>query len=78
MENTVNTILAKKLEDRKECIDEMIEIYGVQKVIAFCLCSAYKYRYRMGTKPGEDTERELQKVRWYENKAKELMNRNDI
>lgn len=30
----------------KECIDEMVLIFGVEAVKAFCKCNAWKYRYR--------------------------------
>ena len=29
-----------------ECIDEMIIVFGVQAVIDYCKCAAWKYRYR--------------------------------
>lgn len=33
-----------------ECIDEMIAVFGIPDVIAFCKCNAWKYRYRAGSK----------------------------
>ena len=29
-----------------ECIDAMIELYGVEAVKSFCLCNAFKYHRR--------------------------------
>ena len=54
---------------RKECIDEMIEKFGVDKVIAFCELNEYKYLYRHEMKNGVE---DLQKAEWYRNKAQEL------
>lgn len=49
---------------RKECIVEMLEKFGVEKVKAFCELNAYKYRYRHEMKNGEE---DLKKAKWYEN-----------
>jgi len=48
---------------RKECIDEMLEKFGAEKVKAFCELNAYKYRYRHEMKNGEE---DLEKAEWYE------------
>ena len=56
----------------KECIDCMIEEYGVEAVINFCICNAYKYKWRAGLKEGNSKEQDLAKAEWYLNKAKEL------
>lgn len=58
-----------KKEGRKECIEEMLEIYGVEAVKNFCLLNAYKYKYRHDLKNGEE---DLQKAKWYELKYIEL------
>ena len=34
------------LPNRKECIDEMIDIYGLKDVAKWCEITAYKYKYR--------------------------------
>lgn len=52
-----------------ECIDEMKLIFGKQAVMNFCLCNAWKYRYRALHKNGEE---DLAKASWYINKYKEL------
>lgn len=52
-----------------ECIDEMILIFGVETVKAFCLCNAWKYRKRALYKNGEQ---DMEKSDWYINKLKEL------
>lgn len=54
-----------------ECIDEMILIFGKEAVAHFCLCNAWKYRYRALYK---NKEEDMQKSHWYINKYKELMN----
>lgn len=50
---------------RKECIDEMIDKFGVDAVRTFCLLNAYKYNYRHELKGGEE---DLAKADWYMNK----------
>lgn len=56
----------------KEVIDMMIAIYGKEKVAIFCEINAFKYRMRMGTKPGQDVSRDLDKEKWYLDKKNEL------
>lgn len=58
----------------KECIDVMIEKFGKEAVITFCELNAFKYNFRKGNKPGEDLEREENKIKWYLDKANELRN----
>ena len=57
------------IEGRKECIEEMIDIFGVQDVMVFCKLNAYKYRYRHELKNGRE---DLDKAAWYMNKLMEL------
>ena len=52
-----------------ECIDEMIIAFGKEAVKHFCICNAWKYRYRSSAKNGEE---DIQKSDWYMRKAKEL------
>ena len=56
----------------KEVIKMMIDIWGEPDVIKYCEINAFKYRMRMGLKPNQPVEQELQKAKWYEDKAKEL------
>lgn len=56
-------------EGGMECIDEMILVFGKEAVKHFCLCNAWKYRYRAADKNGEE---DLKKSDWYLNKYKEL------
>lgn len=56
-------------EGGMECIDEMILVFGEEAVKNFCLCNAWKYRYRAADKNGEE---DLKKSDWYLNKYKEL------
>lgn len=58
------------LPDRKECIDEMIDIYGLKDVAKWCEITAYKYKYRAGHK-GSVIE-DMSKAAWYTVKAREL------
>lgn len=50
---------------RKECIDEIVEKYGVTVAGIFCLTNAYKYLYRVGMKAGESQAVDIAKARWY-------------
>ncbi len=54
---------------KKECIDEMIDRFGVEKVKAFCLLNVFKYRFRADMKNGQE---DLDKVNWYQRKFLEL------
>lgn len=57
----------------KEVIDMMIDIWGKEAVSKHCEITAFKYRMRMGRKPEQPIERDLEKAKWYEQKAKELI-----
>lgn len=53
-----------------ECINEMIEIFGLAAVIDFCKCNVWKYRYRAGFKG--NGKQDLEKSDWYIRKFEEL------
>ena len=53
-----------------ECIDAMISAKGLEKTIAFCECSVFKYDWRLGNKDAE--EQEVGKIKWYLDKYLEL------
>jgi hypothetical protein len=55
-----------------EVIDMMKLLWGTEALIAHCEMTAFKYRMRAGTKPDQPIERELEKARWYQEKAKKL------
>lgn len=55
-----------------EVIDMMERIFGKKETAIFCKLNAFKYRQRMGNKPGQDITKDLAKERWYLNKKKEL------
>lgn len=52
-----------------ECIDVMLEIFGVEAVKTFCLLNAFKYNYRSGRKDGLQ---DIEKAKWYLEKYIEL------
>ena len=52
-----------------ECIDEMVMLFGPDAVKSYCLCNAWKYRYRAADKNGEE---DIKKSDWYIAKYKEL------
>jgi hypothetical protein len=56
----------------KEVINMMVDIWGVEKTIAFCEMNAFKYKMRMGDKPNQPLEQDAKKAKWYLDKAKEL------
>lgn len=56
-----------------ECIENMRKLYGDEAVRWFCICNAYKYRFRNGSKPGVSAEQDREKADWYENYAANMM-----
>lgn len=54
-----------------ECIDVMLEVFGKEKVMAFCQLNAFKYLYRSDRKNGTE---DMDKAQWYLTKYKELEN----
>ena len=57
----------------KEVIRMMVGIWGYDAVINFCELNAFKYRMRMGTKPKNSIEQDLEKENWYLNMKEELV-----
>ena len=55
-----------------EVIDMMKLLWGTEALMLHCEMTAFKYRMRAGTKPDQPIERELEKARWYQEKAKKL------
>jgi hypothetical protein len=53
-----------------EVLDMMVAIWGRERVIDYCLINAFKYRMRLGYK--DDIKLDLEKERWYLDKALEL------
>lgn len=56
-------------EGAMECIEEMEILFGKEAVKHFCLCNAWKYRYRSSAKNGDE---DINKSDWYILKYKEL------
>lgn len=54
---------------RKECIEEMLDLFGVEEVKIFCKLNAYKYKYRCDLKNGIE---DIAKMTWYKNKFDSL------
>lgn len=67
----------KGASSNKEVWEMMLEIWGPEKFIAHCEMCAFKYRMRIGKKPGQSVEREMEKIRWYESKAEEVREKNN-
>ena len=49
----------------RECIEEMVLLFGKKAVIDFCRCNAYKYKFRAGKKENNPKEQDLAKANWY-------------
>jgi len=56
----------------KQPWEMMIDVWGAEAFVKFCEMNAFKYRMRMGSKPGNDVNQELDKARWYEDKARSI------
>ena len=56
-------------QGKNECIDVMVAMFGKEAVKHFCMCNAYKYRFRSDKKNGEN---DIAKAEWYETKLIEL------
>ena len=52
-----------------ECIDVMIEVFGVEAVKMFCRLNAWKYQWRADHKNGTE---DIEKADWYLRKYLEL------
>ena len=69
LEERVNHPAHYKQEGRKECIEEMLDKFGVEAVKHFCLLNAFKYMYRRDAKGGAE---DIAKANWYLAKYAEL------
>jgi len=58
---------------KHECIDEMVEVFGIDAVMTFCKLNVWKYRYRSGAKNGKE---DLDKADEYMDILIRLRNRN--
>lgn len=58
-----------------EVIDMIEKVFGLYLAWKWCEITAFKYRLRMGTKPGNELQQDLEKEKWYLNKANELKNK---
>lgn len=55
-----------------EVWQQMVQLYGLDKYLAFCELNAFKYRMRAGKKQGNSAQQDIEKALWYESKIKEL------
>ena len=66
--NNVNA--PKHYTDGKyECIDVMLDVFGKDEVVNFCICNAFKYLWRHRKKNGIE---DLEKAVWYLEKRIDL------
>jgi hypothetical protein len=71
MENNIVSHPSHYCTGKFECIDVMLEVFGVEKVKAFCQLNAFKYLYRSDRK---NSIEDIQKAEWYLKKLQELSN----
>lgn len=60
------------MQHAMECIDEMVQVFGVEAVKSYCRCAAWKYRYRAPYKG--KLEEDNNKADWYLKKLASLNN----
>lgn len=58
------------MQHAMECIDEMVEVFGADAVINYCMCNVWKYRYRAPFKG--KAEEDNNKSDWYMHAIKDL------
>mgnify|MGYP000961775078 CR=1 FL=1 len=58
--------------DGRQTWERMLDKWSAAEVALWCEMTVFKYEDRIGKKPNEDDERELDKIKWYSNKADEL------
>lgn len=78
MNNLVDHPQHYNIPGRKECIEEMLELYGEHITAIFCLTNAYKYIYRAGEKDGNSEKQDLSKAKWYFEYASRIIDRTDL
>ena len=57
-----------------EVLEMMKRIWGQEAVLVFCELNAFKYRMRMGNKPGTTAVKDLKKAKYYERICSEITN----
>lgn len=60
-------------EGNIECIDAMLQQFGTEAVMNFCLLNAFKYLFRCNKKH-DNPSIDVQKAQWYINKYLSLYN----
>ena len=65
MSENVNHPLHYSKEGRKECIEEMLDIFDETAVYIWCVLNHYKYNYRKGEKENNSEEQDIKKGEWY-------------
>lgn len=59
-------------DDGRQTWEHMLDHWTYEQVALWCEMTAFKYKERIGKKPNEHPKRELDKIEWYDSKAKEL------
>jgi hypothetical protein len=55
----------------------MVALYGIDETIVFFKLSIFKYKDRLGKKPGEDVAREVAKIKKCEEIIAQLLKQKD-
>lgn len=56
----------------KEVFNQMVAIYGAERVKSYCEINGFKYRMRAGKKDGNSAAQDIMKALWYEFEATQL------
>lgn len=59
-------------DSKVECIDAMVQVFGKEAVMNYCLINSFKYEWRRKDKDNESQD--VQKALWYFDKYKQLLN----
>lgn len=63
-----------KKERKRDYIDDMLDVFGYDYVIGFCLCSEYDVRNRLEKEEKEERKNKLENVaNHYRKKAERLL-----
>lgn len=55
-----------------QVMDQMIAVFGLEKVRAFCEVNSFKYRMRAGKKKDNPIDQDIKKALWYEEQLQKL------
>ena len=77
-EELVNHPAHYNIEGRKECWEEMEDLFGPDAVVIYDCLNAYKYNYRAGSKNGNPKEQDMEKIIAYRNHVENVKENNHL